>query len=105
MVEIANDGQVAVDTYVADQKFDLVLIDLEMPIMNGIEATRHIRNFEKEVYAGQIPIVALTGHSDKTHEEACRKVGMNGYLTKPVNGKHLGRLLYELKRRQKNSQP
>jgi CheY-like chemotaxis protein len=103
-VEIANDGQVAVDSYTADQNFDLVLMDLEMPIMNGIEATRHIRAFEKEGHVRQIPIVALTGHSDKTHEEACRKVGMNGYLTKPVNGKHLGRLLYELKRRQKSVQ-
>ena len=103
-VKVANDGHIAVDTYSGDSNFDLILMDLEMPTMNGIEATRQIRSYERGNGGKQIPIVALTGHSDKAHEEACRKVGMNGYLTKPVNGKHLGRLLYELKKRQKAAQ-
>lgn len=80
-VETANNGSEAVDMYMkTPQDFDLVFMDVQMPEMDGIEATKSIRK------AGfkDIPIVALTSHALKGDREKCLKAGMNDYITKPI---------------------
>lgn len=78
-----NDGQEAVDTY-REGTFDMVLMDMSMPIMDGLQATRMIRKFEADTNLPPCPIVALTANVMDTDEDACRKAGMVDFLTKPV---------------------
>ena len=81
-VTVANDGQEAVDRLAAES-FDLVLMDVQMPKLSGLEATIAIREAERSLDR-HIPIVALTAHAMKGDLERCLKVGMDGYLSKPV---------------------
>ena len=70
------------------QDFDLVLMDTEMPGMNGLEATRAIREFERKT-GGRLPIIAMTAHPQPSEEEACRAAGMDAYLAKPLRASAL----------------
>jgi two-component system sensor histidine kinase/response regulator len=72
--------------------FDLVLMDVQMPEMDGFSATREIRNAERHT-ANRIPIIALTANAMKGDEEACLEAGMDAYLSKPVSGKRLDEAL------------
>lgn len=78
-----NDGQAAVDTY-RGGLFDLVLMDMSMPIMDGLQATRMIRQKEAAENLRPCPIIALTANVMDTDEDACRAAGMVDFLTKPV---------------------
>jgi len=69
----------------ADARFDLVIMDLHMPGLDGIEATRRIRAAEDENGVAPIPIFALTADALETGRQACQEAGMNGFLTKPVD--------------------
>ena len=81
-VDIANNGQEAVDM-VAGGTYEIVFMDLQMPVMGGIDATRSIRgNFQLK---NQPAIIAMTGHALTGVKEECREVGMNAFLTKPVS--------------------
>ncbi|MBF0552718.1 MAG: response regulator, partial [Deltaproteobacteria bacterium] len=82
-IEIAVDGQEAIEK-VFLQKYDLVLMDLQMPVMNGLEATRVIREKEKQS-GGHIPIIAMTASVMKGDRELCLAAGMDGYLGKPFD--------------------
>ncbi len=82
--DIASNGQVAVDK-VKIRKYDLVLMDLQMPVMGGIEATEYIRNKLKK----EVPIVALTAAAMKEDQTKSMAAGMNDYITKPVVPKKL----------------
>lgn len=62
---------------------DLVLMDMGLPVMNGLEAARSIRSFEAESKAARVPIVALTANAYQQDREACREAGMDGFLAKP----------------------
>ena len=75
--------------------FDCVLMDIQMPIMDGLEATRAIRSGTVPG-AVDIPIVALTAHAMKGDHEQFLKAGMDGYLSKPVEMSELERLLNDL---------
>lgn len=81
-IEIAENGAVAVDMYRANA-FDLILMDMQMPEMDGLEATRKIRALEE---SGQhIPIIALTANVMREEENACRAAGMDGFVPKPLD--------------------
>ena len=82
-VEIAENGQVAVGRLSREADFDLVLMDVHMPVMNGLDATRAIRNMTGK--ARTLPILALTAGASTDDERSCREAGMNDFMTKPVN--------------------
>ena len=84
---VARDGRQALDA-LAQQAFDLVLMDVQMPEMDGLEATRLIRQQEQRTGA-HLPIVAMTAHAMKGDRERCLKAGMDGYLSKPIQPKEL----------------
>ena len=83
-VDIANNGQEAIDMYHAGN-YDLVLMDVQMPILDGFEATAHIRKVESATLNGskRVPIVALTANAMKGDREKCLDAGMDEYLSKP----------------------
>jgi len=80
-VTIAEDGRDGVQKIRASY-FDAVLMDLEMPVMDGYEATRIIRS---ESQFGDLPIIAMTAHAMNDVREKCLRIGMNGYVTKPID--------------------
>ncbi|WML90685.1 response regulator [Thiothrix lacustris] len=81
-VDCAINGEEALKA-VQQQTYDLVLMDCQMPVMDGYEATRKIRQLEDERYQ-VLPIVALTAHTMKGDDEKCYEAGMSDYLSKPV---------------------
>lgn len=81
----AENGREAVDLILQQPgRFDLILMDCEMPEMDGFEATRAIREFERNNTVAPVPIVALTAHALQEHREAVFASGMNYYLAKPI---------------------
>jgi signal transduction histidine kinase/DNA-binding response OmpR family regulator len=90
-VEFAANGREAVDAVVADYtRFDAVIMDVQMPVMDGLEATRLIR---RHVTSEQLPIIAMTAHAMEQERQLCLEAGMNDHLTKPVDPKSLTRAL------------
>lgn len=89
-VQLATNGRDAVEA-VRNGHFDLVLMDIQMPEMDGITATRHIRNLQAPEKA-QIPVIALTAYAMKGDEQKFLEAGMNDYLTKPIRLDHLQRI-------------
>jgi len=82
-ISIAENGKIAVEK-VASEAFDLILMDIQMPIMDGIEATRHIRN--SHALKGDIPyIIALTAGAVGIDRKQALAAGMNDFLTKPLS--------------------
>jgi signal transduction histidine kinase/DNA-binding LytR/AlgR family response regulator len=83
IVEVVDNGMKALEAYKKGQ-FEIILMDCEMPIMNGIESTETIRKFEKSVNKEPTPIIALTAHSLVSERSRTQSAGMNGFLTKPI---------------------
>jgi CheY-like chemotaxis protein len=81
-VEVARDGRQAVELMAAGP-FDVVLMDVQMPEMDGFEATAAIREMEKHT-GGHTPVIAMTAHAMGGYKERCLEAGMDGYLTKPI---------------------
>jgi len=90
--EMANDGIEAVELY-KNGEFDLVLMDINMPNMDGISATQEIRRLEKEESGKKIPIIALTANTIKGDKEKYLDSGMDDYLPKPIDFKELQKTL------------
>lgn len=88
----AEDGQQGLAAMEADTKFDLILMDLNMPVMNGFEATRAIRAKEG-AYWKEIPIIALTANVTVEAQEEARDAGMNEYISKPYKPERLFQVL------------
>ena len=87
-VDVVEDGAAAVEA-VRNGGYDLVLMDIQMPGMDGLSATRAIRQWEAEQGAHRTPIVALTAHALEEHQNRAREAGCDGYLTKPVKKERL----------------
>jgi len=90
-VVCATNGREAVDRF-EDGRYDVVMLDILMPDMDGFEVTSRIREKEQRGAAGQTPVIALTSYSLKAVNDKCRSVGMNGYLSKPVSDNDLKEL-------------
>ena len=88
-IDTAMNGSEAVDQ-VQENKFDLVLMDIQMPIMDGLTATKNIRKFLRPE---QLPIIAMTAHATKYDEDASINAGMNSHITKPIEPELLYRTL------------
>jgi PAS domain S-box-containing protein len=82
-LDFAEDGRMAVEMW-EQGGYDLVLMDVQMPRLNGFEATRAIREKEQE-RGGHTPIVAMTAHAGKEDEDSCLTVGMDAYISKPID--------------------
>ena len=84
--EIVENGKLAVERFAACRagEFDAILMDVQMPVMNGYEATRAIRALERED-AGEIPIIAMTANAFAEDEKEALRAGMDVHLAKPVN--------------------
>lgn len=91
-VVVANNGKEAID-HLKRQNLDLILMDVQMPEMDGFEATAAIREKEKKT-GGHIPIVAMTAHAMTGDRERCLKAGMDDYLSKPLKPDHLVEVIH-----------
>ena len=91
-VDLAENGIKAVEA-IKTKKYDLVLMDIQMPEMDGIEATRRIRNEQSETDKSDIPIIAMTAHALNGDREKCLRAGMNDYVTKPITPENLAQVL------------
>jgi len=89
VVTVAENGQVAVEK-VKEKEFDLVLMDIQMPIMDGYTATREIRKNPK---FKELPIIAMTANAMATDRDKCLEAGMNDHVSKPIDPKEMYRTL------------
>ena len=95
VVEIAEDGQEAVGL-TRQNRYDVILMDVQMPGMNGLEATAAIR--DREDGDSRVPIIAMTAHAMRGDRDRCLAAGMDGYLSKPVNAQEMIGLVERLAR-------
>jgi CheY-like chemotaxis protein len=94
---LATNGAQAVDSWLAaraaGEPYDLVLMDVHMPEVDGIAATRRIRAAEEAAGGARTPIVALTANAFSDDRDACLAAGMDAFLTKPLDRERLAELL------------
>jgi len=83
--EVANNGEEALSRLKAEHDFDLVLMDCQMPIMDGYAATQALREFETENNSQYLPVIAMTANAMEGDKEKCFDSGMDDYVSKPVN--------------------
>lgn len=95
-VTLARDGKEAFDAAVKYDDFDLILMDVLMPEMDGLDATRAIRKYESESNRARIPILALTAQAMKGDRDACLEAGMDAYISKPIRKDELREAIGEL---------
>ncbi|QDG52230.1 response regulator [Persicimonas caeni] len=96
-VDVAESGREAIEAYEApDKRFDLILMDVEMPEMDGYEATAAIRSREQVEDGEHVPIVALTAHALKGDRERALAAGMDDYLTKPIQVDRLNAVVHRV---------
>jgi CheY-like chemotaxis protein len=81
-VTVVDDGQKVLDAF-EREPFDLILMDVQMPVMDGFTAVREIRSREA-TRGGRVPIIAMTAHAMKGDRERCLQAGMDGYVSKPI---------------------
>jgi CheY-like chemotaxis protein len=87
VVDVAESGRQTVEKWMGG-RYDLILMDLEMPDMDGFQATTAIRKIEQE-RGGHTPIFAVSAHPKNSHMNKCLSMGMDDYITKPVNADEL----------------
>ncbi len=90
--DIAHNGQEALDRFSSDT-YSIILMDVQMPFMDGLETTSRIRASEQANTAARIPIIAMTAHALKGDRERCLHAGMDDYITKPFNPHQLQAVL------------
>ena len=95
-VTIANNGLEAIDKF-KEGKYDVVLMDIMMPVMDGLEATVKIRELENEMKAdSRTPIIALTANTMDNDREKCISYGMDDFMAKPFDIEKLNQIFQEL---------
>jgi CheY-like chemotaxis protein len=108
-VKCASNGEEAIK-FLKQEPFDLILMNIKMPVMDGIEATKYIRNSKTNELNSRIPIIAMTGNTSKEDRECYLEVGMNDYISKPFHSNELysviqrvvqNRIDYEIKESEK----
>ncbi len=95
-VTVVENGEKAVEL-IARQKFDAILMDCHMPVMDGFEASAAIRKFEAKEGKGKTPIIALTANALQGDKDKCLQAGMDDYIAKPVSFESLGKSLQKWK--------
>ena len=88
LVQVAANGEEAVEA-LSSRRFDLALMDIQMPVLDGLEATRRIRALEASRGLRRMPIVAMTAYAMQGDRERCLEAGMDRYITKPINAPEL----------------
>jgi CheY-like chemotaxis protein len=81
--EIANNGQEALDM-LQKKNYDLILLDVQMPVLDGLRTAQKIRIMEMNSEQ-HIPIIAMTAHAQKEDRDRCLEAGMDDYISKPIN--------------------
>jgi PAS domain S-box-containing protein len=102
--DIVNNGREALDAVTA-KRYDLVLMDCQMPEMSGFEAATAIRLMEREQNRTRLPIIALTANAVKGDRERCLEAGMDEYLTKPLNPAKLVQMIQQFAGAKQESAP
>ena len=91
-VDVADNGQIAIDKWL-ENEYDTILMDIQMPIMDGYECTRKIRAIETETAKKRVPIYAMTANAEKSERTFCLALGMDDYLSKPFKPEKLASIL------------
>jgi len=92
-LDVANNGKEGLEKY-TQNPYDLILMDIQMPVMDGLEATRQIRKFEKQQGERHAFIVALTANAMESDRKKAMSVGMDGFIAKPFNPRELFKILH-----------
>ena len=82
--DLAHNGREAVEI-LSRRSYDLILLDIQMPEMDGFEAARTIRAPESGVLDHEVPIIAMTAYAGREDEDKCREAGMTDYISKPLD--------------------
>jgi len=90
-LQVSENGSLGIEK-LKENNFDIILMDMEMPVMNGYQASMIIRNEMKN----NIPIIAMTAHAMPGEKEKCMNLGMNDYISKPINANLLFEKMYDL---------
>lgn len=91
----ASNGEEALEVF-KDKDFDIIIMDIQMPQMDGFETTRYIRNIESSSNLRHIPIVAITAYAMKEDREKCLQAGMDDYICKPINAQDFYRKVEQI---------
>ena len=99
-VTVVGDGKQALEKFGQSEcgYYDIVLMDIMMPVMDGLEAVKAIRKSEK-ADAKEIPVIAMTAQSSRESEKDCRNAGMNDYISKPLDSGKLVRVLQKYRKK------
>lgn len=95
-MDTADDGIIAVDKIkkAKDEQYDLILMDIQMPLVDGYTATKQIRNLDTKM--AKIPIIAMTANAFEEDKEKALVAGINGFLIKPVDPKKLIQTIHKI---------
>jgi CheY-like chemotaxis protein len=91
-VDVADNGQLALEKWI-ENDYDAILMDIQMPIMDGYECTRKIRELEHEKARKRVPIYAMTANAEKSERTFCLALGMDDYISKPFKPEKLALIL------------
>jgi CheY-like chemotaxis protein len=94
-IDVANNGKEALDLF-GNKKYDIILMDIQMPIMDGLTATKKIRELEASTTNTHVPIIAITANALAGDREICLSAGMNDYISKPFQFEALIKKMKEL---------
>jgi CheY-like chemotaxis protein len=95
-VSAVSNGREAIEAVEAGS-YDMALLDVQMPVVDGLEAARLIRKTEQQTGRTRLPLIALTAHSMAGDRERCLRAGMDGYVAKPVKPQDLFRVIESLR--------